>query len=166
MSTLGEFREGLGEAWEDLAEGWRDLWRRAEKALTRFRPPKPQENAEPEEVQLTHASPRWGLIPAEVYDEGDKILVRLEAPGMAREDFDVQVQDNVLRIRGEKHIAREEQRGEYFLTERAYGRFERVLPLPAGADGTRAAANYRRGVLTVTLPKRPSRTIQHVQIRS
>lgn len=166
MSTLGELREGLGEAWEDLADGWRDLWRRAGKALTRFRPAKPQESAEPEEVQLTHASPRWGLVPAEVYDEDERILVRLEAPGMLREDFDIQVKDNVLWIRGEKRIAREEQRGEYFLTERAYGRFERALPLPAGSDGTRAKALYRHGVLSVSLPKRPSRTIQHIQISS
>ena len=50
MSTLGELREGLGEAWEGLAGGWRDLWRRTEQALTKFRPLKHQEDAEPEEV--------------------------------------------------------------------------------------------------------------------
>ncbi len=166
MSSFDDLREGLGQAWDDLAEGWRELWQRAGQALTRFRPAKPQEDAESGELQLNRSMPRWGLIPAEVYDEDNQVVVRVEAPGLERADFKVEIHDDVLWISGEKHLEREERRGEYFLTERAYGRFERAVPLPAGADNRGASASYRRGVLSVTLKKSSPAQVRRIPVQS
>lgn len=166
MSSLEDLREGLGHAWDNVAEGWRELWRRAGQAITRFRPPNPKEDAEPEEVRLARICPRWGLVPAEVYNGDDQVVVRLEAPGLEREDFKLEVRGDVLWIRGEKRLEREARSGEYFLTERAYGRFERAVPLPAGVDQGSAKARYRRGVLTVTLPKSKSEAKQRIRVQA
>ena len=166
MSAFDDLRVELGQAWDTLVEGWRDLWRRAGRAMTRFHLPKLGSEEGSDESRLAHLSPHWGLVPAEVHDEDDRVVVRLEAPGLEPDDFDVEVQGDALLIRGEKRLSREERRGEYFLTERTYGRFERSVPLPTGVDEHGAKASYRRGVLTVTLPKRESATVQRIHVRS
>ena len=166
MMAFDDLREGLGQAWENLTEGWRELWRRAGQAMTRFQPPKPRGEGESQEAHLARLSPHWGLVPAEVHDENDRIVVRLEAPGLEPADFDIEVRGDMLLIRGEKQLTREERQGQYFLTERTHGRFEQAVPLPTGVDESGAKASYRRGVLAITLPKRESATVRRVQVRS
>jgi HSP20 family protein len=95
----------------------------------------------------------WGVLAAEVYDNDDSIAVRLEVPGMNREDFELQVLENILVVRGEKQARRERTEGQYRISECAYGRFERAIPLPAAVDAGKASASYRRGVLHVELPR-------------
>lgn len=152
MSTLNELREGLSQAWHQLAEGWRDLSQRTGQALTRFHAPR-SSRLETAEDRLTWRSADWGLLPAEICEDRDVIEVRLEAPGMEPDEFELQMVDGYLVIRGEKRMRREDSRGRFYLLERAYGRFERAIPLPADVDDGRAAAKYRRGVLTIRLPR-------------
>jgi HSP20 family protein len=90
---------------------------------------------------------------ADVEDEGERILVRLEAPGMEKSDFAVTVEGRHLIVRGEKSVRSEGRSGRFYRVERAYGRFERVIPLPVDVDRDRARASYRRGVLAIELPK-------------
>lgn len=144
---------GLAEAWDNIVEGWQSLRERAGRALTRFTPGRSEE-VQTSQERITRLSSRWGLLPAEIVETDDALIVRLEAPGMETEDFDVQVLGDALVIRGEKHARREESRGRYHVLECAYGRFERAIPLPLEVDDRRARARYRRGVLSVTLPKR------------
>ncbi len=150
MSTLEELRTGLGRVWDAVAEGWRQLIARASGALTRFRPGKDKVEEMPVAVRESH----WGLLAAEVFEDDDHLLVRLEAPGMEAEDFDITVVDNTLLIRGEKHYESQRNAGGYHVAECAYGFFERAIPLPAEVDGDQAKAKYRRGVLRIQLPKR------------
>ncbi len=152
MGTLDQMRAGLGRAWESLAEGWQHLRERAAGALTRFRPREGGE-IETAEEQAVRRAARWGLLAAEVSEEPDRVIVRLEAPGMEPEDFDVSVVDGYLVVRGEKRFRHVSREGHYHVMECAYGRFERALELPAPVDMGRARARYRRGVLTVELPK-------------
>lgn len=148
MSRLANLRQGLERAWESTADGWRELVDRASGALTRFR-------REPEtpEPGRPAGRPGWGLMAADIENRGDSLLVRLEAPGMDRSDFEVTVEGRQLRIRGEKSAGREERSGRFYRVERAYGRFERLIPLPVQVDGAKARARYRRGVLEVEIPK-------------
>ncbi|MCB1674950.1 MAG: Hsp20/alpha crystallin family protein [Halioglobus sp.] len=95
----------------------------------------------------------WGVLAAEVFDDDDHILVRLEAPGLEKSDFDLEVLDNYLVVRGEKQIERERTAGRYHVTECAYGRFERAIPLPEDVESAKAMASYKNGVLRVELPK-------------
>ena len=98
-------------------------------------------------------APRWGLLAAEVRDEPHQVVVRIEAPGMSEEDFDIEVYQDALVVRGEKRLQREQTQGEYFVMECAYGSFERTIVLPAAVDDAHAKATYKRGVLRVELPK-------------
>lgn len=152
MNTLEQIRDSIGKAWDNLSEGWRELWDRAGQALTRFHP-FAKDSERSSEGQIAKRSARWGLLAAEV-SVGDKdVKVELEIPGMTPQDLDIEVLNNALVVRGEKHVSREEERGEYYVTERAYGRFQRSIPLPAEVDDAGAKAVYRHGVLEVTLPK-------------
>lgn len=150
MSTLDQLRHGLQSAVESLAEGWHALRERASHALTRFT--HRQRDDSPTEQLMASAS-RWGLLATEIKEEADRIVVKMEAPGMEADQFDLEVSNDFLVVRGEKMAEREEQNGRYYLLERAYGAFERAVPLPAPVDESQAQASYRRGVLTVVLPK-------------
>ena len=155
MTTLENLRHGLNRAWHSVAEGWQHLSDRAAHALTRFTPVRHSGNVETETDRIAALGSRWGLITAEVHEAHDTITVRLEAPGMEREDFDVHVvDDRILVVRGEKLARREQTQGRYHLMECAYGSFERAVPLPAEVDESGGQANYHRGVLTISLPKR------------
>lgn len=152
MSTLDELREGLSHAWQQLAEGWGELSHRAGQALTRFRPVS-SDRVDAVTERLQPRSADWGLLPAEVREEKGAVEVRLEVPGMEPDAFNLHVVDGYLVIRGEKCLEREDSQGRFYLLERAYGRFERAIPLPAEVDDSRATAKYRRGVLRIRLPK-------------
>lgn len=148
MSTLQQVREGLTKAWDTIAVGWRELRELAGDALTRFNP---RAASAGDPVPIRRA--RWGLLAAEVTETEGTVEVSLEVPGLEPGDFDVEVQGDVLVVRGEKKVSREETRGHYYVMERAYGRFERAIKLPAPVDDGAAKARYRHGVLTVSLPK-------------
>jgi HSP20 family protein len=164
MATLQELSNGLARAWDNIAEGWHQLSQRVGHALTRFDPSRRGKgDLETVEEQLMEQSSRWGLLTADVFDDDDKVAVRLEVPGMDANDFNIQVVDDVLVVHGEKRIERAQGQGRYRLLECAYGSFERAIPLPAPVDETRASARYRKGVLRITLPKLEAamrRTIQ------
>lgn len=96
----------------------------------------------------------WDILASEVFDADDKIVVRLETPGMNKDDFDLQILENCLVVRGEKQIENERTEGQYHIIECAYyGRFERAIPLLDEVEMNNARANYKNGVLRVELPK-------------
>ncbi len=166
MSTLQQIRQGLSKAWDSLAVGWRELRELAGDALTRFQPKTPSSGQETAEERVVHRASRWGLLAAEVTDSDDTIQVMLEMPGLEPSDFEIEVVDDVLVVRGEKKISRDETRGHYRVMERAYGQFERAIRLPAPVDYQEAKANYRRGVLTVSLPKSQAARTRRITVET
>jgi HSP20 family protein len=165
MTNLNTWRQGLEQAWESLADGWREVSERASSAITRFGRGAGRDN-EPEEDDLPPISGRWGLLAADVYDDDERIVVRLEAPGMKRTDFEVQVQGQALIVHGRKRFDRESGRGEYRIVQCAYGRFERRLPLPVAVDAERTRASYRDGVLRIELPKAAVARRRHIAVKA
>ncbi|BCX81625.1 HSP20 family protein [Methylomarinovum caldicuralii] len=163
MSTLEQLRHGIQHAVASLAEGWQQLKERAGHALTRFAH---HRRGDGPEQQLMADASRWGLIPAEVKEEKDKLIVRMEIPGMEPDQFDIQIVGDTLVVRGEKLAEREESGGHYYLLERAYGAFERAIPLPVPVDENRAEARYRNGVLTLVLPKASGHLSRRIPIRT
>ncbi len=151
---MSEWSERWRQSWQRLAEGWQHLWQRASQALTRFHLPAPRQGeVETVEERLERQAPRWGLLAAEVEETAEAVIVRVEIPGLSREDLEVAVLDGHLVVRGERRMERRQEHGRFHLMEVAYGAFERWIPLPAEVDEDRAQARYRDGVLTVTLPK-------------
>jgi HSP20 family protein len=160
MSTLNQLREGLNEVWDTLVDGWQRLYRRASNAITRFTPGDNKGTGQ----DIAVRSAGWGVLAAEVFDDNDRIVVRLEAPGLDKSDFDLEVLDNYLVVRGEKQIERERTEGRYHVTECAYGRFERAIPLPEEVESTKAQASYKKGVLRIMLPKSASRRRRRITV--
>lgn len=90
----------------------------------------------------------------DVYDSKDNIIVKVDIPGMKKEDIDVSVHGKTLVIKGEKKEARDVKEEGYVRTERFYGSFNRAVTLPAAVDATKVQAGYKNGVLELTLPKK------------
>ena len=93
-------------------------------------------------------------LPAiDVMRRGDDIVVHAELPGMKPDDVDVSITDGMLTIRGERKEASESSDGGYIVKERRYGSFERSIVLPDGVDPAAITADFKNGVLEVTVPK-------------
>lgn len=98
--------------------------------------------------------------------ETDKeFVVRLEAPGMARDDFDVDLDRNLLTLSGKRELRKEEQGEDYLWQERQEGRFARTIRLPVLVQETKIEATYTDGVLTVRLPKAAPTTKTKIAIK-
>lgn len=97
---------------------------------------------------------RW--VPAvDIYENGKQELVlRAELPGMEREDIQVVFENSTLTIKGERKFDQDVKQEQFHRVERAYGVFSRSFSLPATVDASKIAAEYKNGVLTVTLPFR------------
>lgn len=91
----------------------------------------------------------------DVSETEDEVQVAAELPGLEEKDIEVGLDGDVLTISGEKKAEREEKKRNYHLVERSYGRFQRAIPLPPGVDTNKAAARFKNGVLTVTVPRTP-----------
>ena len=152
MSNLNQITHNLRDSVDHLAEGWQQLWNKGKNAITRFTP----EGTDDSTKSPPQFSNRWGVLSAELKETESKITIMLEVPGMESDDFDIQIDKSALRISGHKTYASDKSEGKYFITERAYGQFERVIPLPCEVDDQGAQASYKKGVLELTLQKHSS----------
>ena len=117
MGTLDQIRDGFSRALYSLAEGWHQLRRHAANALTHFTPRRADDEVETGLEQVADHAPRWALLAAEVSEGEHQISVRLEVPGLAPDDFDIQVIDDYLVVRGAKHVQRTQHQGRYHVME-------------------------------------------------
>jgi HSP20 family protein len=92
-------------------------------------------------------------VQVDVAETDKEVKVSAELPGMNEADVDVRISDGVLVISGEKKTDREVDKNGYLLRERSFGRVERTVPLPESINADAAQANFKSGVLTVTIPK-------------
>lgn len=90
--------------------------------------------------------------PIEVRMQENNMIVRAELPGLGKEDVQVEATDDGLVISGERKREEEKQEGGYYKSERSYGRFYRLIPLPDGASVDQAKANFNNGVLEIMIP--------------
>ena len=89
----------------------------------------------------------------DVYEDEKEMRVTAELPGMDEKDIDITLDREVLTIRGEKSSETKEENGQYHRIERSYGSFERQIPLSMEVDANKVDAEFKKGVLTITLPK-------------
>ena len=90
---------------------------------------------------------------ADAVNDESAYEINLELPGVSAEEVDVTVSDHVLTIKGEKKHAHEEKTKTYYFSERTYGAFQRSFRLPSDVQTDRIAADFKDGVLTLTMPK-------------
>ena len=166
MTKLAEqLKQGADHAWESLAEGWRELSARASGALTRFRPSAPSGKTAARDDDLPPLG-GWAFMAADVFDDDDKVIVRIEAPGMRRDDFNVELNGDVLSVWGEKRFGRASNQGNYRLVQCAYGSFRRDVALPTPVKADKTHASYRDGVLRIELPKVEGARAQRIAVRT
>ena len=91
----------------------------------------------------------------EVYQENNELVVRADLPGMKKNDVSIDVTDNDITISGERRQEQETERSGIYRSERSYGSFCRVIPLPEGAITDQAKATFKDGVLEVRMPAPP-----------
>ena len=94
----------------------------------------------------------------EVYQKNNELTIRADLPGLSRDEVTVEVTDDAVTIQGERKREHEEEREGFYRSERSYGSFYRVIPLPEGAMTDQAKANFRDGVLEITMPAPPAST--------
>jgi HSP20 family protein len=152
IQSIRQIGKEISRTWENLTEGWRELLARSSNALTHF---SRRNNEKPEAESPAPGYPNWSLLAGEVVDTGGDIVARIELPGIDKDDCEIAIDGNILQIRGEKRAEREFIGGAYYVMERAYGSFERIVPLPRYVDPTKAEASFHNGVLTVRVPKLP-----------
>jgi HSP20 family protein len=98
--------------------------------------------------------------------ETDKaVIVKADLPGVDPKDVEVMVEEGVLTIKGEKKEEHEEKQKNFHRMERFVGKFFRTLPLPAGADENHVTATTAKGVITITIPKKPGAHPKKVPIK-
>jgi len=105
---------------------------------------------------LFRQGPTWAKMPAVDVVESEKgYEITADLPGMDEKNIEVKVTDGVLTMKGERQEEKEEKKKDYYLQERNFGSFQRSFELPESVDADKIEASFKKGVLTVKLPKKP-----------
>jgi HSP20 family protein len=120
--------------------------------------------------RVGHSDWPWGSGEArsDMVETDNAIEVSIELPGMEMKDIEVTVNDDMLTVKGEKRVERQEEKKGYYLSERSYGAIYRTIPLPPGVDGEKAQASFKNGVLTIKLPQTPEAKakVKHIEVKN
>ncbi len=100
----------------------------------------------------------------DVYEDEKAIHVKAELAGVNAEDIKIELENNVLTLHGERKLDKRKDEGAYQRVERRYGEFCRSFALPDTVDAEGIDANYKDGILTVTLPKRPESQRREIKV--
>ena len=122
---------------------------------TLFGRPFPRMSQEPIDVptRLAELSRSLWSPHVDVLSREGSLVIRADLPGLGKDDVSVEIDNRLLTIKGEKREEKEEKKKDYYLSERRYGAFERRFPIPDGVEADKIEATFKKGLLTVTLPK-------------
>jgi HSP20 family protein len=99
------------------------------------------------------ALPEMKIPKVDVVDREAEVVIKAEIPGVEKKDLDITVGEDTVTIKGSTRHEEKEEKGDYYRREISSGAFLRTVALPAAVDGSRAKANFKDGVLELTLPK-------------
>jgi HSP20 family protein len=116
-----------------------------------------------EMTRTSHLLSGWTPV-LDLYEDKDNLLVKVELPGMKREDIDVSLHDASLSISGERKGEEKHQDADVYRAERFFGRFQRTVTLPTPVAAEKVKAQYKDGVLTITLPKSEEAKPKHIDV--
>jgi HSP20 family protein len=102
----------------------------------------------------------------DVEESEKEIVVKADLPGVDPKDIDISIVDGSLVLKGEKKQEKEEKKKNYHRVERFYGQFFREIPLPAGADADKVVASSTKGVISVTIPKKPEAQPKKIAVKA
>lgn len=102
---------------------------------------------------------------ADVYEDQHGIVLEADLPGLKPGDFELSVENNVLTLRGERKFEKKSDAGNYHRVERSYGQFTRSFTLPATIDVEKISAEFKDGVLRISLPRREEAKSRQIQVQ-
>jgi HSP20 family protein len=106
------------------------------------------------------------FVPAvDIYEDAQKVMLKLEVPGIDQKDLDVRVENHTLTVKGERKFENEEKEQNFHRIERRYGSFYRAFTLPNTVDTENVAASYNAGVLKLELKKKPEAQPKQIEIK-
>lgn len=115
-----------------------------------------------EENPLAAAS----FVPAvDIYEDQNKVVLKLEVPGIDQKDLKVSVEENTLTVQGERKLEAEEKEENFHRIERRYGSFYRAFTLPPTVDTENIDANYTAGILKLELKKKPEAQPKQIEVK-
>ena len=100
----------------------------------------------------------------DIFETETEIVLEAELPGMKRDDFEVSIENNVITLKGERHFEKQDEGDNYHRVERAYGSFTRSFSLPRTVSAESTAADFKNGILRVTLPKKEEARARKIEI--
>ena len=100
----------------------------------------------------------------DVYEDEHNVTLKIEVPGIDEKDIDVRIENNVLTVHGERKFEKEEKEENFRRVERQYGSFTRTFTLPNTVDSEKVSANYEKGILKVTLPKKAEAKPKQIKV--
>ena len=116
--------------------------------------------------QATESLATGNFLPAvDVYEDAQKVVLKLEVPGIRREDLDIRVEGRTLTVKGERKFEAEEKEQNFHRIERRYGSFFRAFTLPTSVDTENVKAGYHAGVLKLELTKKPEAQPKQIQVQ-
>lgn len=123
------------------------------ESLTRFRAPS----------WMGRADGDW-TPSLDIYEDKESVHVKADLPGLARDDVEITLRDNLLTIKDEKKHETEVKEENYYRAERTYGAFTRSVQLPSYIDESKMTAKFRHGAVDICLPKTPGAKPKHIKI--
>jgi HSP20 family protein len=124
-----------------------------------------QDFAWPAERGASESLATGSFVPAvDIYEDAQKVVVKVEVPGIKQEDLEVRVENNTLTVKGERRFENEEKEENFHRIERRYGSFVRSFTVPQTVDTESVAANYDAGVLTIQLTKKAEAKPKQIKI--
>jgi len=104
------------------------------------------------------------VLAVDLLDTKDRIVVKVEVPGVDKKDMTISISDDELMIKGEVKKEQEVNEKDYYQCERTYGSFTRTIVLPATVDKSKTKASYKDGVLGITLPKSEAAKLKEIKL--
>lgn len=101
----------------------------------------------------------------DVFEDAERFVLSAELPGLNQDEVDIRVEDKALTLSGERKMEFEEKKENYHRIERTYGRFSRTFSLPETVDSEKILAEYKQGVLRLTIPKKPQVLPKKISIK-
>ena len=102
--------------------------------------------------------------PVDVYEDEHSVTLKIEVPGIDEKDIDVRIENNTLTVHGERKFEKEEKEENFRRVERQYGSFTRSFTLPTTVDSEHVKANYDKGILNISLPKKAEAKPKQIKV--
>jgi HSP20 family protein len=104
------------------------------------------------------------IPPVDIYEDANRLVLKLEVPGIPQEDLQINVENQTLTVKGERKLVKDEKEENFHRIERRYGSFVRSFTLPATIETDSAQANYENGVLSIALQKKEAAKPKQLKI--